>query len=170
MRQEKSKKNDITYVFEHIWKGGLPQLFHADEEQRQEYFNSYINTYIMRDAAYLAMWPSWETLMNGAASGHYFENFIVMELRKSFAYSQKDAYMTYYRDSNAKEIDILLQVGNEIHPLEIKKTAKPDRRDVVKFAALEKALLKQGSGGIICLCEEAIPIDSMNCFIPSNLI
>ncbi|MCL2045507.1 MAG: ATP-binding protein [Oscillospiraceae bacterium] len=253
-RQEQSKKNDITYVFEYIWRGGLPQLFHADDEQRQEYFNSYINTYLMRDAAdlgsvndalrfgrflracaalvgqqvnyktladaseisqptskvwlellesmgivyllqpysnnllkrlaktpklyfcdtgfaaYLAMWPSWETLMNGAASGHYFENFIVMELRKSYSYSQKDAYMTYYRDSNAKEINILLQVDNEIHPLEIKKTAKPDRRDVGKFTVLDKALLKQGSGGIICLCEEVIPIDSMNCFIPSNLI
>ncbi len=26
------------------------------------------------------------------------------------------------------------------------------------------------AGGIICMCEESIPIDGDNCFIPSNLI
>ena len=32
------------------------------------------------------------------------------------------------------------------------------------------ASLKRGNGGIICMCEEPIPIDADNCFIPSNLI
>lgn len=50
-RQKAAKKNDIVDVFEHIWRGGMPDALSADGEQRQEYFNSYIETYLMRDVA-----------------------------------------------------------------------------------------------------------------------
>ena len=120
--------------------------------------------------AYLSMWPTPQTLMNGAASGHYFENYVVMELVKNYAYSPTKANITYYRDSNAKEIDIFIEEDQIIHPLEIKKSANPNRREVKKFALLDTHAIKRGNGGIICMCEEPTPIDNMNCFIPSNLI
>ena len=121
-------------------------------------------------AAHLSMWLTPETLMNGAASGHYFENHVVVELLKNYAYAQARANMTYYRDANAKEIDIFVEANNLIHPLEIKKAANPDRRDVRKFSILDRTTLQTGCGGIICMCEEVIPIDAKNCFIPCNLI
>ena len=121
-------------------------------------------------AAHLAMWLTPETLMNGAASGHYFENFVVSEMFKSYAYSQTKANMTYYRDSNAKKVDIFVELGNSIHPLEIKKSANPDSRDIKKFDILNKASIKRGCGGIICMCEEIVPIDAKNCLIPCSLI
>jgi len=254
VRQTLVHKNDILNVYEHIWRGGMPKIFHADAEQRQEYFNSYVNTFIMRDvaelggitdtlrfgkflsvcaalvseqinyakladaaeisqptakewlnllqgmgivyllrpysnnalkrltkapklyfcdtglAAHLSMWLTPQTLMTGAASGHHFENFVVTELLKSNSWSQTRWNMTYYRDSNAKEIDIFIEHDNLIHPLEIKKSANPDRREIKKFSVLEKTSIKQGHGGIICMCEEVIPVDSLNCFIPCNLI
>ena len=121
-------------------------------------------------AAHLSMWLTRETLMNGAASGHYYENYVVIELLKNFAYSQQKTNMTYYRDSNANEIDLFIEKDRLIHPLEIKKSAKPDRREVKKFAVLGKTSIEQGCGGIVCMCEEAMPIDAKNCYIPSNLI
>jgi len=253
-RQNKAPRNDITHVYEHIWRGGMPQVIHADHEQRQEYYNAYISTYLMRDvvelggvtdtvrfqkfltacaalisqqlnlktladtadiaqptakewlrlleslgiicllqpyannalkrlaktpklyicdsglAAHPSMWPTWETLMNGAASGHYFENFVVVELLKNYAYSRDKASMTFFRDSNAMEIDLLIEKNTATHPFEIKKSASPDSRDAKKFAVLDKMLLARGYGGVICMCEEVIPIDSNNCFIPCNLI
>lgn len=253
-RQHLTKKNDIVNIFETIWRGGMPDVLLADAEQRQEYYNSYIETYLMRDVseeggitdtirfrkflnacaaltaeqvnyktladaaeisqptakewvrllqgmgilyllqpyannelkrltktpklyfcdtglcAYLSMWLTRDTLMNGAASGHYFENFVVMELLKNFAYASSKANLTYYRDSNAKEIDLFVEENGIIHPLEIKKSANPDRREVKKYELLDKAKLERGSGGIICMCEEVIPIDEKNCFIPCNLI
>jgi hypothetical protein len=78
--------------------------------------------------------------------------------------------MTYYRDSNAKEIDIFVEANNLIHPLEIKKSANPDRREVKKFAVLDKTAVRTGAGGIICMSAEVVPIDSRNCYIPCNLI
>ena len=38
------------------------------------------------------------------------------------------------------------------------------------YVTIDKASLKRGNGGIICMCQEPIPIDADNCFIPSNLI
>lgn len=254
IRQLKAPKNNVVKVFEHIWRGGMPQVFHADSEQRYEYYNAYVNTYLMRDvaelggitdtmrfvkfmtacaaliseqmnyktladtaeisqptakewlrlleglgiihllrpyannalkrltkapklyfydtglAAHLSMWLTAETLMNGAASGHYFENYVVAEMLKSYACSRTKAHMTYYRDSNAKEIDVFVEANNLIHPLEIKKSANPNSREVKKFSVLEKTPFQTGAGGIICMCEEVMPIDSLNCFIPCNLI
>ena len=120
--------------------------------------------------AYLSMWLTRDTLMNGAASGHYFENYVVVELLKNYAYAKTKANLTYYRDANAKEIDVFVESGNLIHPLEIKKSANPDRRDVKKFALLDKITVQRGCGGIICMCEDVFPIDEKNCFIPCNLI
>ena len=49
--------------------------------------------------------------------------------------------LTYFRDSNAKEIDVFVEENNFIHPLEIKKSAAPDRREVKKYSVLDKASL-----------------------------
>ena len=253
-RQKLFQKNNIVTVYEHIWKGGMPDVQEVDREIREEYFNSYVETYLMRDAtevggvsdtvkfskflsacaalvsqqvnyatlaeasdiseptakvwlnileglgivyllkpyennelkrlvkmpklyfcdtalcAYLSMWLSPETLMNGAASGHYYENYVVMEFVKTYAYSKSKVNLSYYRDSNAKEIDLFIEENDTIHPIEIKKSASPNRREIKKYSVIDKTSLKRGSGGIVCMCEEVIPIDSDNCFIPSNII
>ncbi|MBR3953957.1 MAG: ATP-binding protein [Clostridia bacterium] len=253
-RQLSFPKNNIVNIFHHIWTGGMPDVQNVDSEIRDEYFNSYVETYLMRDAvevggvtdtvkfskflsacaalvsqqvnystlaeaadiseptaktwlhvlqglgivyllkpyennelkrlvkmpklyfcdtalcAYLSMWMSPETLMNGAASGHYYENYVVMEFVKTYAYAKSKANLSYYRDSNAKEIDIFIEENDTIHPIEIKKSANPDRRETKKYAVIDKTSLKKGCGGIVCMCEEVIPIDAQNCFIPSNII
>ena len=120
--------------------------------------------------AHLSMWLTSQTLMTGAASGHFYENYVVTELLKTYTYSGAKVNMTYYRDSNDKEIDLLIEENNRIHPLEIKKSANPDIREVKKFAVLENTGLEHGYGGIICMCEDVIPIDEKNCFIPCNSI
>ena len=48
-RQKKVEKNDVIKAFQHIWEGGMPQVLGVDEELRNEYYNSYIDTYLMRD-------------------------------------------------------------------------------------------------------------------------
>jgi hypothetical protein len=253
-RQKLRPKNDIVKVFEHIWRGGMPQAQTADAEQLSEYFESYVDTHLLHDverdteirdtvrfekflracaalvsqqvnyanlseatgiseptakswlevldgmgivyllqpysnnnftrlaktpklyfcdtglAVHLSMWLTRETLMNGAASGAFYENYVIAELLKSYSYSKSKVNLAYFRDQNAKEIDIVVEENNFIHPLEIKKSANPDRREAKKFTTLDKAGIQRGTGGIICMCEEPFPIDSSNCFIPCNLL
>ena len=84
--------------------------------------------------------------MQGAASGHYFENHVVIELLKNFSYSSERANLTYYRDSNAKEIDVIVEADGFIHPLEIKKSANPDRREVKKYQVTVERCVQAWSG------------------------
>jgi predicted AAA+ superfamily ATPase len=109
-------------------------------------------------------------LQRGAANGRFFENHVVTELMKNCAYSPDKVNLAYLRDSNAKEIDLLVERGGTIHPLEIKMSASPDGRAVRKFAALDGADVARGRGGIVCMCEEVVPIDADNCYIPCNVI
>ena len=50
VRKKLFGQNNILSTFENIWRGGLPDVQEKDEEQLGEYFNSYIETYLMRDA------------------------------------------------------------------------------------------------------------------------
>ena len=55
---------------------------------------------------------------------------------------------------------MFVEENNVIHPLEIKKSAAPDRREITKYSVIDKASLTRGTGGIICMCQEPIPIDA----------
>ena len=120
--------------------------------------------------SYLAKWLSVDTLINGNASGYYFENFVVAELIKDLEYHSANYDLSYFRDSNSKEIDIFLECEGKIHPLEIKLSASPDKREVKKYSVLDTNSIPRGNGGIICMSPAVIPIDSCDCYIPINIL
>ena len=120
--------------------------------------------------SYLAKWLSVDTLINGNASGYYFENFVVTELIKNLEYSSINYDISYFRDSNSKEIDVFLESEEKIHPLEIKLSACPNKREVKKYSVLDTNSISRGDGGIICMSPTVIPIDESNCYIPVNII
>ena len=250
-RAEEFPENNIIDVYTHIWEGGMPGTIGMTAEQRMEYYESYIETYLMRDAvddngisdtegfrkvlracaafagnlvnysdiaqtgnvsvptakewikvlqsmgivylmepfsnnelkrliktpklyfcdtglcAYLSMWTSKDTLMNGAASGQYFENYVVSEFLRMYSYAKNKTNMTFYRDTNQKEI---LEENGTLHPLEIKKSSNPEKKAIGSFHLLEKSSLKIGEGGIICMAEKPFPLDAQNNLIPCNII
>lgn len=253
-REKQTEPFDLNTVFMQIWKGGMPQVQNADDQQRSLYYSSYINTYLMRDVVstggvtdeirfkkfltacaantsqqlnlanlamlaeishptakswlallerlhivyllepyannklkrlaktpklyfwntglccYLAKWLSADTLINGNASGYYFENYVITELIKDLEYNSVNYDISYFRDSNSKEIDIFLEIGGKIHPLEIKLSASPDRREIKKYSILDANSIPRGNGGIICMSPTVIPIDENNYYIPINII
>ena len=120
--------------------------------------------------AYLTRWLTPESLREGAASGHFYENYVVMELVKNYAYARSGALLSFYRDDKAKEIDVFVEENGRIHPLEIKKSANPEKKEIRKFSVIEKTSLARGSGGIICMFPGPFPIDADNNLIPGNLI
>ena len=120
--------------------------------------------------AYLTRWLTPDSLREGAAGGHFYENHVVMELVKNYAYARDQALLSFYRDGNSKEIDILVEENGKIHPVEIKKSANPAKREIKKFSLLEKTSLIRGDGGIICMIPSPFPIDRDNSLIPSNII
>ncbi|MCH3915075.1 MAG: ATP-binding protein [Acidaminococcaceae bacterium] len=120
--------------------------------------------------AYLSSWTSKDTLMKGAASGHYFENYVVGELFRGFAYSSLKVNISFYRDTNQKEIDLVIEQNGEIFPLEIKMSASPDIRTVKNFHLLAKSSLELTNGGVVCMIDRPFPLDKNNTLIPCNII
>lgn len=246
--------NNILDVYTRIWEGGMPDMVGMDSELRREYWNSYIDSYLMRDAvddngivdtagfrkflracaafsgqllnyndlgtaagvsgvtakewtkvlqsmgiifllepyysnelkrmiktpklyfcdtglcAFLSSWTSRDVLMNGAAAGHFLENYVVAEMIRNVSYGEKEMNLNFYRDTNQKEIDLVVEADGVLHPFEIKRSASPDRKATKIFSLLEKADRSLGNGGIICMAEKPFPIDSKNSLIPVNIL
>ncbi len=116
--------------------------------------------------AYLTEWSSPETLEAGAMSGPILETWIMVELLKSYWHNGRHAPFYFYRDKDQKEIDLLILKDGIAYPLEFKKSASPSKGDVRHFRALEKLKMDIGSGGVICLAEEILPLTSSTQSIP----
>lgn len=246
--------NNIVDVYSRIWEGGMPDMIEMDSELRREYWNSYIDTYLMRDAvedngiqdtegfrkflracaafsgqllnyndlgsaagvsgvtakewvrilqsmgiifllepfyanelkrmiktpklyfcdtglcAFLSSWTSRDALMNGAASGHFLENYVIAEVLKNASYGEKEMNLNFYRDTNQKEINLVIDMDGMLYPFEIKRAASPDRKAIRTFSLLKKSGRPLGTGGIICMAEKPFPIDAENSLIPVNLL
>lgn len=260
---------NLVEIYNRIFKGSMPRLYELDNVSRDEYYESYLETYISRDikdltqvaneltflnfinivgartativnydalskeagisaptakqwlsilvssglvglispysnnalkrvikaprmyfldtglCAYITRWTDSQVLEKGAMSGRFFETWVVSEIYKSYINNGKRPPLHYYRDSNKKEIDLIIHQDGVVNPIEIKKSSAP--RDAVKnFSVLRPiesdpkeeevsfgtAHLKTavGTGGVICMTKDMIPIDRNNWYIPAWLI
>ena len=256
-------------IYSRIFKGSMPRLYETDSVNREEYFESYLETYISRDikdlsqvadeltflnfvgivaartatnvnydtlakeagisaptakqwlsilvssglvalippffnnalkrvikaprmyfldtglCSYITRWSSPEVLERGAMDGVFFETWVVSEIYKSYINNGKRPPLYFYRDSNKKEIDIIISRDGIINPIEIKKgTApkdavrnfsvlnpierEPDEEDIFSGTAHLKTTI--GAGAVICMPSDIIPIDRKNWYIPAWII
>ena len=115
---------------------------------------------------YLTKWSNAETLESGAMNGAILENYVVSEIMKTYLNSGREPVMYYYRDKDAKEIDIVLEHDGVINPIEIKKSSNPGSELVKVFGLLDKASEIRDKGAIICMKPELSAIDSENYIVP----
>ena len=268
-RMSEVPKMNIVQVFERIFKGSMPRLYEIETVNREEYYESYLETYISRDikdlsqvaddltflnfinivaartatnvnyetlaneagistptakqwlsilvssglvalippfsnnalkrvikaprmyfldtglCAYITRWSSWQVLERGAMDGQFFETWVVSEIYKSYINNGKRPPLYFYRDSNKKEIDIIIYQNGVVNPIEIKKGVAP--KEAVKNFSVLKAIEKEptaddvfsgtahlktaiGIGAVVCMPTDVIPIDKKNWYIPAWLI
>lgn len=74
--------------------------------------------------------------------------------------------MYYYRDKDAKEIDIVLEHNGILNPIEIKKTSNPRTELTKVFALLDKASVPRGKGAIVCMKPKFGAVDRNNYVVP----
>ncbi|MGN0037579.1 MAG: ATP-binding protein [Coriobacteriales bacterium] len=107
-------------------------------------------------ACHLTGWNTPDQLRLGAMSGHMFETFVVSEVLKSYMNAGRDVRdVSFYRDSQKREIDLVIREGRTLHPVEI-KLAVQVRKDAIKnFRCLEgMADYEVGFGHVICQTAE----------------
>ena len=54
--------------------------------------------------------------------GSLFENMVVADIRKSFTNSGRDPKMSFYRTEKGFEVDVIVSVGAQVMPIEIKSS------------------------------------------------
>jgi predicted AAA+ superfamily ATPase len=98
------------------------------------------------------------------------ENYVVSELIKSYQNAARVPFFYYYRDRDAKEIDVIIEADGDLMPIEVKKTASPDRRLSRVFSVLDRSPIPRGMGAILCMVERLSAIDSRTLVVPISLI
>ena len=119
---------------------------------------------------YLTRWSSPEVAESGAMSGALLENYTVSEIMKSYQNAGREPYLYFYRDRDAKEIDVILEGDGKLCPLEIKKTATPDKRLTRVFGVIDKAPLQRGTGAVLCMADRFSAFDRENLIVPIWMI
>ena len=133
-------------------------------------------------AAYLLKWGNPEALERGAMSGAFFESHVFSEIYKSYLNAGKEPPVFYYRDRDQKEIDLLLYQNGVLSPIEIKKAASPGKTSIRKFDVLQPAARAEafggleslkveiGTGSVVCMANDLLPVDEKNWYVPVWLI
>lgn len=119
---------------------------------------------------YLTKWSSPETLESGAMNGAILENYVVSEIRKTYLNCGKEPFMYYYRDRDAKEIDIILEHDGVLNPIEIKKSSNPGSELTGVFHLLDNSSIPRSNGAILCMKPELSAIDRENYIVPIWMI
>ena len=120
--------------------------------------------------AYLTKWKNKEVLEAGNMAGSFFENFVIIEIIKSY-YNNGELRppLYFYRDKEKNEIDLIIEQNGQLHPIEIKKSATPAKEMISNFKVLEK-LGNVGEGGLICMYDKVINFNEKNKVIPYNYL
>ena len=119
---------------------------------------------------YLTRWSSPETAMEGAMSGALLENYTVAEIIKTYQNAGQEPFLYYYRDKDAREIDLILERDGKLFPIEIKKMASPPKKLTKVFDLIDKSPLQRGTGAILCMADQLGAFDQNNLIVPISLI
>ena len=105
---------------------------------------------------HLTRWTTPDQLRNGAVAGHVFETFVVSEVLKSYmnaGANLRDVW--FYRDAKKREIDLVIQEGHVLHPVEVKTAATVGGDAVKNFSCLEGLSdYEVGFGHVVCQTDE----------------
>ncbi len=115
---------------------------------------------------YLTKWSNAKTLERGAMNGAILENYVVAEIMKTYLSNGKEPFIYYYRDKDAKEIDIVLEHDGVLNPIEIKKSSNPGSQLTKVFNLLDRSSAPWSKGAVICMKPELSMIDRETFIVP----
>ena len=111
-------------------------------------------------ASFLTGWDNSESLSAGAMNGAMLETHVFTEILKSYWHNGRFPNIYFYRDSELREVDFLIEQNMTLYPIEVKRSASPDGKMVKNFAHLDKLGKTVGTGALLCLREGFMPLSS----------
>jgi hypothetical protein len=170
-----SRKCGVSLPTIKAWAGVLEASYLC--QFLSPYFNNYGKRLVKTPKLYfidpaivctLTRQPNGEAAVTGAMGGVLFEGLIISEAYKVFAAAGKNADIFFWRSRDGLEVDLIIQIGNTLHPVEIKLTATPTLKHIEplkKFAALA-GKRAEGKGILVCRIEKTTPLPSNTLAMP----
>ena len=126
-------------------------------------------------ASYLLRLQSSFEIAGSAFADGLLENWVVLRLRNGYLQNGVDVKLSYFKDSNAKEINLLLHYNNHVYPIDIKKdTELSIKKQLKKFKLISNvendAVTKIGNGCVISICREVKQLDEKLWLIPVGVL
>jgi predicted AAA+ superfamily ATPase len=109
-------------------------------------------------ASFLAGIDSPKALEASYLAGSMLETYAFTEILKSFWHNGREPLIYFYRDTNQKEVDFVLEKNMTLYPVEIKKTTAPGETGARNFGVLKQLGKKIGTGAVICLSQSFSPL------------
>jgi len=109
-------------------------------------------------ASYLARIDSPQALEASYLAGSMLETYAFIEMLKTFWHNGQEPPVYFYRDTNQKEVDFILEKNMTLYPIEVKKTVLPGQSDTRNFGVLKHLGKKIGTGAIVCLSPSFSPL------------
>lgn len=121
---------------------------------------------------HLLGWTNSRVARDGAMSGALFETFAVSEVLKSYLNDGRNAGSVYfYRDERKREIDLVIQDGRTLHPVEVKRSASPGKEALKNFSVLADASdFELGEGAVLCQTDRAYSLSDSVRAVPLTCI
>ena len=99
-------------------------------------------------------------------SGAILETYLFSEILKSYLHNGLEAHFYYYRDTDQKEIDLLIEAEDTLYPVEFKKTATPSNTASKHFNLLQRLGRQVGHGAVLCFVEKDVPLSREATAVP----
>ncbi|MBI5050394.1 MAG: ATP-binding protein [Nitrospirae bacterium] len=114
--------------------------------------------------------PDGRSAIAGAMGGALFEGLIISEAVKVFALKGKKADIFYWRSHDGIKVDLIIQIGGKLYPVEIKLTATPTLKHLEPINKFKALACKDAAdtGVIVCRVKEKTVLPLNNVAIPWN--
>lgn len=119
--------------------------------------------------SYLCGFDQVEELADSPMRGPLFENYVVSEIMKSWAYAGKRPAIYYVRESGGGEIDLLIEDRQKLYPFEIKRSS-PGKRAFKHWSLLESKKEAIVYSGLITSSDRLLPAGENRWIIPWQVI
>jgi len=112
-----------------------------------------------------------EHAMSGPMGGAIFENFIVAEVLKIFHHRGEEPNLYYWRTADGAEVDLVVDAGHALIPIEIKQSETPHPKMAKEISAFQSLFKdKAGKGYVIHSGKMPLPLAQNVIALPLNML
>jgi hypothetical protein len=119
-------------------------------------------------AGFFTRQPGPETAVAGSMGGAFMEGLVVIEAFKAFAAMGMSPALYYWRSHDGLEVDLLVEFGGRILPVEIKRTASPGMGHLQPLNRFKKLAGEKchDMGILVCDVDAPQPMPHNNLALP----